>query len=360
VQGADLFGVYGLVVAIVGVNALVAEALRPMLERRALAWRPLAVAIVVVTFQLGYGAWMLSRPATAGDALRVALVQGNIDQHLKWDPAFLQQTLDRYSQLSAQAVEPDLIVWPESATPFFYQNGGQRAYQVRAVARQQQAYLLFGSPSYQRADAAGEKDRVAYLNSAYLLSPQAQQLGRSDKVHLVPFGEYVPLWGMFGLVEKLATGIGDFVPGTLQPLTLDGHQAGVLICYEAIFPELARSLVAQGAQVLINITNDAWFGNSAAPWQHLDMARMRAVENRVWVLRSANTGVSALIDPTGRVVAHSSLFEPALIEGVAEFKQGGSLYTRTGDSLPRLLVAVVLLWLWQARKKKLLSARSDG
>jgi apolipoprotein N-acyltransferase len=118
--------------------------------------------------------------------------------------------------------------------------------------------------------------------------------------------------------------------------------------------------VAQGAQVLINITNDAWFGNSAAPWQHLDMARMRAVENRVWVLRSANTGVSALIDPTGRVVAHSSLFEPALIEGVAEFKQGGSLYTRTGDSLPRLLVAVVLLWLWQARKKKLLSARSDG
>ena len=262
----------------------------------------------------------------------------------------LQHTLDRYCRLSAQAQDPDLLVWPESATPFFYQNGGTRAHQVRSVARKQQAYLLFGSPSYLRGES---DDDVAYLNSAYLLSPQAQLLGRSDKVHLVPFGEYVPLWGMFGLVEKLASGIGDFVPGRLQPMALNGHQLGVLICYEAIFPELARKLVARGAQVLVNITNDAWFGDSAAPWQHLDMARMRAVENRVWLLRSANTGVSALIDPYGRVVAQSRLFEPALVEGTAYFHQGGSLYTRTGDSLARLLSLVVLVWLWQSRKKKL-------
>ena len=350
VQSADLFGVYGLAAMVIAVNAQLAEWIVTFRNHQAISWRGGLVVALFVAMQLGYGCWRLSACPFAQEPLRVGLVQGSIDQSLKWDPAHLQQTLDRYRRLSEQADQPDLLVWPESATPFFYQNGGNRASQVRAVPRRQQAFLLFGSPSYQRQESEQEVD---YFNSAYLLSPQAQLLGRSDKVHLVPFGEYVPLWGMFGLVEKLAVGIGDFSPGQLQPLSMNGHQLGVLICYEAIFPELARKLVARGAQVLVNITNDAWFGDSAAPWQHLDMARMRAVENRVWLLRSANTGVSALVDPFGRVVAQSRLFEPALVEGTAYFQQGGSLYTRTGDSLPRLLVIVVLLWLWQTRKKKL-------
>jgi len=350
VQSADLVGVYGLVVMLVLVNGLIADGVRRHVAGESLPWRSALIVGLLLVGQLGYGAWRLSAAEPDRDALQVGLVQGSIDQAVKWDPTHLQHTLDRYRQLSAQAQDPDLLVWPESATPFFYQNGGKRAYQVRAVAREQRAYLLFGSPSYVRQET---DDEIAYLNSAYLLSPQAQLLGRSDKVHLVPFGEYVPLWGMFGLVEKLAEGIGDFVPGQLQPLSLNGHQLGVLICYEAIFPELAQKLVSRGAQVLVNITNDAWFGDSSAPWQHLDMARMRAIENKVWLLRSANTGVSALIDPFGRVVAQSRLFEPALVEGTAYFKQGGSLYTRTGDSLLRLLGIVVLVWLWQSRKKKL-------
>lgn len=350
VQSADLFGVYGLALMLLLVNGLLAEGVRRRVAGETLPWRSALIVGLVLVGQLGYGYWRLAAAEPDRDALHVGLVQGSIDQAVKWDPAHLQRTLERYRQLSAQAQDPELLVWPESATPFFYQNGGKRAHQVRSVAREQRAYLLFGSPSYARQEA---DDEVAYLNSAYLLSPQAQLLGRSDKVHLVPFGEYVPLWGMFGLVEKLAEGIGDFVPGQLQPLSLNGHQLGVLICYEAIFPELAQKLVSRGAQVLVNITNDAWFGDSSAPWQHLDMARMRAIENKVWLLRSANTGVSALIDPFGRVVAQSRLFEPALVEGTAYFKQGGSLYTHTGDSLPRLLGIVVLVWLWQSRKKKL-------
>jgi len=350
VQSADLFGVYGLALMLLLVNGLLADGVRRRVAGETLPWRSALIVGLVLVGQLGYGYWRLAAAEPDRDALQVGLVQGSIDQAVKWDPAHLQRTLERYRQLSAQAQDPELLVWPESATPFFYQNGGKRAYQVRSVAREQRAYLLFGSPSYVRQEA---DDEVAYLNSAYLLSPQAQLLGRSDKVHLVPFGEYVPLWGMFGLVEKLAEGIGDFVPGQLQPLSLNGHQLGVLICYEAIFPELAQKLVSRGAQVLVNITNDAWFGDSSAPWQHLDMARMRAIENKVWLLRSANTGVSALIDPFGRVVVQSRLFEPALVEGTAYFKQGGSLYTHTGDSLPRLLGIVVLVWLWQSRKKKL-------
>nr|WP_320115661.1 apolipoprotein N-acyltransferase [uncultured Desulfuromonas sp.] len=350
VQSADLFGVYGLVAMLVAVNALIADVIRRSMAGHAWPWRSVGVVGLLLLGQLGYGHWRVAKTGPGQEAFRVGLVQGSIDQAVKWNPTHLQHTLDRYLQLSNQAQDPDLLVWPESATPFFYQNGGTRAYQVRSVPRDQHAYLLFGSPSYVRQQ---DHDEIAYLNSAYLLSPQAQLLGRSDKVHLVPFGEYVPLWGMFGLVEKLAEGIGDFVPGQLQPLSMNGHQLGVLICYEAIFPELAQKLVARGAQVLVNITNDAWFGDSSAPWQHLDMARMRAVENNVWLLRSANTGVSALIDPCGRVVAQSRLFEPALVEGTAYFQQGGSLYTRTGDSLPRLLGIVVLVWLWQSRKKKL-------
>ena len=173
---------------------------------------------------------------------------------------------------------------------------------VRGLPLETGAFLLFGSPAYQR-DAAG----LRYLNSAFLLSPSDLVIGRSDKNHLVPFGEYVPLSGFLPFVNKLVVGIGDYSPGAINPLPIKEDQLGVLVCYEVIFPELAREYIRQGSDLLVNITNDAWFGESSAPWQHLAMARFRAVENRVWLARAANTGVSAFISPSGKIMQQTGL-----------------------------------------------------
>lgn len=365
IQGADLAGVYLLVFLLVLINCAVATAWKVYRAGKVLPWRLLLLVLVIWLGHYGYGLWRLEQIVCAGDGvpLRVAMVQGNIEQSLKWNPQYLHSTLTTYQRLSAQSDDPDLVIWPESSTPFFYQDGGRKAEKVRSVARKNQAMLLFGSPAYIKVvDQNGEKQvgnhdqnqgRYRYLNSAYLLSPQGQTVGRSDKVHLVPFGEYVPLSGLLSFVDKLVQGIGNFVPGINHPLSIDGHQVGVLVCYEAIFPEIARQQVANGASLLVNITNDAWFGDSSAPWQHLAMTRFRAVENRVWIARCANTGVSALIDPTGRVVKHSGLFKAETVEGLVYFCDETSLYTRTGDSVPLLLCVVVLVWLWQSRKKSL-------
>lgn len=356
IQSADLAGVYPLVALLVLVNIAATQLIRAYVGQSAKPWRLVIVVAALWLLHYGYGCWRLDHfQSVTGDPFRVALVQGNIEQSLKWDPRHLNDTLTTYRELSARTESPDLIVWPESATPFFYQDGGSRAAKVHSVVRRSQANLLFGSPAYQQQlDSDGQPvDRYRYLNSAYLLTKENQLVGRSDKVHLVPFGEYVPLANVLSFVDKLAQGIGDFVPGENTPLPLMGHRLGVLVCYEAIFPSVSRALVRNGADLIINITNDAWFGKSSAPWQHLAMTRFRAVENRVWIARCANTGVSALIDPVGHVLRQSNLFEAETVEGDVYFCNETSLYTRTGDSVPLLLCIVVVGWLWQSRKRSL-------
>ncbi len=181
--------------------------------------------------------------------------------------------------------------------------------------------------------------------------PQGQEQGRSDKVHLVPFGEYVPLKRFLPFIDKMVVGIGDFSPGAINPLPLNGHQLGVLVCYEAIFPELARDSVRQGSDLLVNVTNDAWFGNSSAPWQHLAMVRFRAVENRVWIARAANTGISAFIAPSGRMLSATGLFVPATATVEVGLGARPGLYARTGDLMPMLFLAIGVIWLVQTRRR---------
>ncbi len=350
IQSADLFGVYGLSFLLLLSNGVLAGALSPA-ERGTRSWR-LALAALLILFaaNLGYGLYRLGQPVAASQkSLRVALIQGNIPQDLKWDPAFQSGTLDIYERLSLEAADAspvDLIVWPESATPFYYQQAGELSRRVDEVARQTGAHLLFGSPAYERG-----YQQVKYLNSAFLLSPEAQRLGRSDKIHLVPFGEYVPLASFFPFIEKLVVGIGDFSPGTVTPLPMDGLRLGTLVCFESIFPELARDYVRSGANVLVNITNDAWFGRSSAPYQHLVMSQFRAVETRTPVVRAANTGFSAFISPTGEVLERTSLFEPAALTGSLNPARGQTFYVRYGDLLPMFCLLTSLVWLVQTRRR---------
>jgi len=351
-QIADLFGVHGLSFLLVFVNVLVFQ-LWQCLRRR--GSEPLPRAGLVAGFLLlvaahAYGGWRLSQSADAGaPTLDVALIQGNIDQSVKWNPAYQQKTVDIYRALSREAAAetaPDLIIWPESATPFYFQEPGPLSAQVTEIPRVVDSHLLFGSPAYEMGLGS-----YRYLNSAFLLSPAGVVLGRSDKVHLVPFGEYVPLGRFLPFIDKLVSGIGDFSPGTVNPLPMGDGKLGVLVCFEGIFPELARDYAASGSGLLVNITNDAWFGRSSAPYQHLAMTRFRAVENRLWVARAANTGISALIDPQGRIVARSELFTPAVVRGKVVLGGESTLYQRIGELPALLLCALAGYWLLRTRRR---------
>lgn len=350
VQSADLFGVYGISFLLLLSNATLAQCILAQRSRQTLPWMGLGLTALLLAANVGYGLLRLqqdldSRPQTA----KVALVQGNIDQAVKWDPNYQQSTVERYAQLSRQVVAEsgaDLIVWPESATPFYFQEVGPLAVEVARVASDTGTALLFGSPAYEIVNR-----RPRYLNSAFMLSPQGEVLGRSDKIHLVPFGEYVPLGRYLPFINKLVVGIGDFSPGTVNPLPLGEAMVGVLVCFEGIFPELARDYVREGSQLLINITNDAWFGRSSAPAQHLAMTRFRAIENRIWVARAANTGISALIAPSGRMTLETPIFETLAVNGVVGLGAQNTPYTRFGDLLPIFCLLFGLAGLVKTRRR---------
>jgi apolipoprotein N-acyltransferase len=337
IQSADLFGPYGLSFLLILANAVLARAGRELLEKRyrKIPWVALLLTAALFAANLGYGVFRLDQNLDErGRVLRTVLVQGSIDQSVKWNPTYQARTVAIYRELSfaGEGSKPaDLIVWPESAVPFYFQQGGPLTEAVAEVPLRADAYLLLGSPAFEVKDR-----QERYYNSAFLLSPRGEVLGRSDKVHLVPFGEYVPFGPLLPFVGKLVVGIGDFSPGTVSPLPMNGARIGVLVCFEGIFPELARDYVRKGSDLLVNITNDAWFGRSSAPYQHLAMIRFRAVENRIWVARAANTGISALIAPSGHIVAQSPLFERMALTGQVGLGARPTLYTRYGDVLPWL------------------------
>jgi apolipoprotein N-acyltransferase len=276
-----------------------------------------------------------------GSSFKIGLVQGNIAQDTKWDPAFQQTTVDNYVRLSKEVTEqePDLIVWPETATPFYFLADRKNTENLLQALQGIDSPLLFGSPAFRKTEK-----QLRFYNRAYLLNRDGMVIGFYDKIHLVPFGEYVPWKKMLFFVDKLVQAAGDFASGEQAiVLNLAPAKVGVLICYEAIFPELSRDLVNAGANLLVNITNDAWFGRSSAPYQHLSMAVLRAVENRVPMARCANTGVSGFIDIRGRIFQTTDLFEEAILVGTLELGVGKTLYSRCGDWFAWSCLGITLL-----------------
>jgi apolipoprotein N-acyltransferase len=346
IQVASLTGMYGVSFLVVLVNAAIAVVLRLRVWRAAAA--PALVASVALLVSLGYGVWTLSLPELSG-RLRVAVLQGNIDQAVKWDPAFGRATLETYERLTREAARGGaaLIVWPEAAVPLLLRREPEALARVMRLASETKRFLLVGSPDLE----AGR-----FYNSAFLISPAGALVQRYDKIHLVPFGEYVPLHPLLGFAEKLARGaIGDFTPGR-EPTVFHLPQGsfGVTISYEVYFPAEVRRLFRGGAGFLVNITNDAWYGRSAAPAQHLAMAVFRAVEHRAFLVRSANTGISAIIDPWGRVREQSAIFTQAALVGAIGVKAGPTVYARVGDLFAWLATAtsvVAGLWCWKLRER---------
>lgn len=353
IQVADVTGVYGVSFLIAFANAVFYRIIRGFVgkERAPYPMKSAALLFILMAATVGYGFNRLHRPE-AGTPFTVALIQGNIDQNIKWDPAFQEATVSIYERLSRKACitgPVDLVVWPESAVPFYFQDEERYASRIRALAKELSSCAVVGSPAYVK-----DGGEVKYLNSAFLLSPWGEVVGRSDKIHLVPFGEYVPMAKLLPFVNKLVAGIGDFSPGArIASLKTDKGEIGILVCFEGIFPELSRAYVRAGSRLLVNITNDAWFGRSSAPYQHLSMTVFRAVENRVPLVRAANTGITSIIDGKGHVRGMTPLFTEAVLRGEVRLGPGDTLYTRYGDVFAVICLAAggaVTLLVFRKRK----------
>ncbi len=364
IQIADITGVYGISFIVAAVNGAIFDIVASWPKRRRAMplfphW-PMTVGMIILAISiivsLSYGVWKLNSGGS-GHSIKVSVVQGNIEQDKKWDVRFQKEIIDTYKRLTTKAVvmSPDLIIWPESAVPFIFSYDEPYSSELTNFQKKLDTHLIFGSTFIR-----GIKDEKYELsNSAILLSPDGKVVSIYDKIHLVPYGEYIPLKKFFPFIDKLAAGSGDFVKG--KEYTVMGTpfaRIGNLICYEIIFPGMVRKFTNKGADFLVTITNDAWFGRSSAPYQHFSMAVLRAVENRVPVARAANTGISGFIDANGRILKKSDIFVEAVLTEdivIGAFKK--SFYSQYGDLFTFLcIVSSVLLIannIYPIRKKAL-------
>lgn len=330
-QVATVTGVYGVAFAIVVVNASFAAAVMlPAARRRAVLLASLSGAAAL---QAG----VLASPPPVASSHTAVLMQHNISLTVeKWTSGLFHQTLAEITAASAATAgsnaakgNPQLIAWPESPAPFYESDPGFRRY-VTQLAMDTGAYVIVGDMALQ----ASPKDdrRKQALNSASLVAPDGSWPARYDKIHLVPFGEYVPFEKLLFFAGTITREVGDFGRGSERKLLPIGeHRVGVFICYESVFPGEVREFVNGGADVLMNISNDTWLDGTRGPEQHLNMARMRAIENRRWLLRPTNSGITASIDPYGRVVASAPRGARTALEAPYGFISETTFYTRHGD-----------------------------
>jgi len=350
IQISDITGVYGVSFLVAALNGAIFDVVvqwpkrlsrMPLFDR----W-PVTVGLLILTLiiaaSLLYGIQKL-KTNEEGQNIRASVIQGNFEQEKKWDIKFNRQIIDTYKRLSIKASTdfPDLIVWPESAIPFVFGYDEPLTDEIIEFQKTLDSYLLFGGVIIR--DIKDNKYQLS--NSAILMSPEGEVLSIYDKIHLVPYGEYVPLRRFFPFVEKLAVGIGDFRPGNeYTVMDIPSAKISNFICYEIIFPGLVRKFANRGANLFVTITNDAWFGRTSAPYQHFSMAVFRAVENRVPVLRAANTGISGFIDAKGRIIKKSDIFvEAVLTENLTIGSFEKSFYTKYGDLFTFLCIIGFIL-----------------
>ena len=327
---ATLTGAYGLSSEIMLVNSVFAAAFLVTKERR--KWLLAAASGAAIILQAGQ--W-LSPPAVPADHTAL-LVQPNIPAQEGWTSDYFQGTLRDLTWISLHPPGAkdgqrfDLIVWPESPSPFFLNDSSFREV-VAALARQSRTRLLVGAIGVDSASAS-PRQRSEVFNSAGLIGPDGDLTARYDKTHLVPFGEYIPFKRFLPFMDMLTDQIGNFAWGhSREPLDAGGQPLGVFICYESIFPDEVRQYVQRGAEVIINLTNDGWYGDSGAWKQHLQMTQMRAIENQRWLLVGTNTGMTVSVDPYGRIVtATGRKFRTALAAPYG-LLSSTTFYTRHGD-----------------------------
>ncbi len=338
-----------------------------------IAW-PLLLCLLLLPGIIRFYLYLPPREAAAQD-VTVIFVEGNVDQNEKWDPAFQRNSVDTYLRLTEEALEKyrnnslqeqnpaditssatvpsnngepslPLVIWPETATPFHFQSHEEHTPRILSYIREKGFPLILGSPAYTKSEGNTE-----IFNRAYLLSEQGKLLSFYDKQYLVPFGEYLPTWLDFPVLRPLLQGVGIYSRGKSEmPLYWRDIAIGMLICYEAVFPELAQKRVANGANILLDISNDGWFGESFAPEQHLYLTVLRAIEQNRWLLRGTNTGISAVIDAQGRLHAPGGRNKAQALIAKAQTSSLKSPYHYVAPYLP-YVATVLFFFLFLTRRR---------
>jgi apolipoprotein N-acyltransferase len=337
---ATATGVYGISFEIALVNTAVAAAfLVPRARRAFLLTASLAAAVAL-------HAGKLLKPAMLPTDRGVTMVQPNLPLvETEWPLDYFEQTLSSLQQLSVRAQNappnvPGLILWPESPAPFWVTDLHLR-HTLANIARDTNSYIIAGSIGIEHAGDPNRRPDI--YNSAAVVAPTGAWIDRYDKIHLVPFGEFVPFQNLISFAKALTHDIGTFQRGHhREPLTLGDMKVGTFICYESIFPDEIRRFANKGGEVFANVSNDSWFGDTGAPRQHLNMARMRAVENHRWLLRDTNSGITSVIDPYGRIVAEAPRNQRVALQGAFALEESKTFYTRHGDWFPTLCAIITL------------------
>ena len=358
IQISDITSVYGVTFLIFLVNALLYQGFtsfrtsreEPRRWRKGVAHLLLAVSVLVAC--LGYGYWRLgqwreielsqeARPSSETQAVSVCVIQGNVKRELRWKSIYYGRNLAKYLRSTKTVVNEDLdlVIWPENAMNFYIDRDPRYRDALLGFVNRYNLRLITGGPHYIDGDG-GER---LYFNAAYFITAEGGIEGIYHKIHLLPFSEYRP-----GIVKRIFPKKGEgpkaFTPGEEFTIhEIDGTPFATLICFEMIYPHFVRKFVDRGARFLVNISNDSWFGRTSAPNQHLSLVVFRAVENRVPVVRATSTGISAFVDPVGRLYEETALFEEATIQREIHCREGSSFYTRHGQIFLYLCVLVVLL-----------------
>lgn len=347
-QAASLVGIYGLSGLVACPSAALALLLVPDPKRARTRVVTAAMLLALPLAATAWGAWRVGQQSLVqGPAIKVGVVQGNVPQGQKWDPAYRDVILQRYLSLTQSVAREgvDLVLWPESSTPFVFGRDVLQTEIMRAGLAPAGVPVVFGSD-----EIIGPTE---FYNSAFVLDAAGVIRGSYRKMQLVPFGEYIPVRTLLFFAQPLVEGFSDFSAGEqLTLLPVGAQRLSVAVCYEAVFPWLSRRAVREGSQLLTTITNDAWYGWSAAPYQHFQQARVRAVETGRYLVRAANTGISGIVDPYGRIVVQSPLFETGTWAGDVRWLDGTTPYVRIGDAVAwaSMLVLVTLLVLpWWER-----------
>ncbi|MDA8169339.1 MAG: apolipoprotein N-acyltransferase [Nitrospiraceae bacterium] len=352
IQIADITGVYGVSFLVVAVNAAIADFFIIRWRTREMPLFPLSYNIAaysgfvfLMAFTFLYGHMRLGQQPQ-GRKIRASVVQGDIDQGHKWDAKYEDQVFKTYKDLTYGALfqAPNIVVWPESSLPFPFDERDPRVKELESVEQASSTPFLIG--------AIRQKQDGKYANSAILLDA-GKPAFLYDKIHMVPFGEYVPLKRVLFFVNKMTDAIGDYEPGKDFSLgSIKQGEFGTLICYEIVFPGLVRKFFKDGGDFLVTITNDAWFGRSTGPYQHFSMAVLRAVENRKPIIRAANTGVSGFISSSGAVIKRTSLFERGTLTADIVTDHRKTFYSRFGDLFSYVCILSTLFITLLGREEK--------